>query len=77
MSLKIVLEDIIEYPIKGFGSIKFDLNYGKSVVLHEVMYILKLKNNLVSIFAFEDKGTRVSFIKGNVLTWLKESLIKD
>ena len=33
------------------------------------MYVPGLKKNLVSISTLEDKGMRVSFIKGKVLTW--------
>lgn len=32
---------------------------------------------MVSIYALEDKGMRVAFIKGKVLTWPKESGMKD
>eukprot|EP00253_Pinus_taeda_P023604 PITA_23604 len=37
----------------------------------------KFSRNLVSIWAFEDKGMRVAFIKGKVLTWPVGSLMKD
>lgn len=53
--------------MKGFGSIKFHFNFGESV-LHEVMYVMGLNKNLVSISSLEEKGMIVSFIKGKVLT---------
>ena len=66
--LKIILGDNSTHPGKGFGSVKFQLNSGELVMLHDVMYVLGLMKNLVSISAFEDKGMRVTFIKGKVLT---------
>ena len=45
--------------------------------LHDVMYVLGLKKNLVSISALEVKGMRVAFIRGKVLTWPMESCMRD
>ena len=67
-NLKIILGDKSTHPVKGFGSVKFHFNYGESILLHDVMYVSRLKNNLVSVYALEDKGMRVSFIRGKVLT---------
>lgn len=66
-NLKIILGDNCTHPVKGFGSIKFHLDSGDSILLHDVMYVSGLKKNLASIFALEDKGMRVAFIKGKVL----------
>lgn len=63
--------------MKGFGSIKFQLNYGESFLLHDVMYVSSLMKNLVLVPALEDKGMRVAFIKGKVLTWPIDSPIRD
>jgi len=41
------------------------------------MYVLGLKNNLVSISTLEDKGMRVFFRRGKVLTWPMESRTRD
>lgn len=41
------------------------------------MYVSGLNKNLVSISALEDKGMRVAFIKGKVLTWPVGSPMRD
>lgn len=66
--MKIILGDNSSYPVKGLGSIKFDLEYEELVVLHEVMYVLKLKKNLISISTLEEKWLGVALIKGKFLT---------
>jgi len=38
-SLKITLRDKSTYLVMGFGSFIFYLEYGKSIILHEVMYV--------------------------------------
>lgn len=75
--LKIVLGDDATYQVKGLCSIKFDLYSGKSIILHDVMYVPKLKTNMVSISTLKDKRMRLDFIKGKVLTWPGESHMKD
>jgi len=46
-NLKIILGDNSTHPVKGFGSIKFHLNYEESILLHDVLYVPRLKKNLV------------------------------
>lgn len=67
--MKIILGDKSTHSVKGFRSIKFHLEYEESVLLHDVMYVSGFKKNLVSISALEDKGMRLAFIKGKLLTW--------
>lgn len=67
-NLKIILGDNSTYPLKGFGSIKFHLDYGEIILLHDVMYLPRLKKNLVSISSLEDKRMRVAFKRGKALT---------
>lgn len=75
--IKIILGDKSTHHMEGFGSVKFHLNSGKSVMLYDVMYVPGLVKNLVFLSYLEDKGTRVAFIKGNFLTWLADSPMKD
>lgn len=63
--------------MKGFGDVKFHLDFGESILLHYMMYVLGLKRNLASISSLKDKGMRVAFIRGKVLTWPKESHMWD
>jgi len=76
-SLKFILEDNSTYLVKGFGSRKFNLDSRDIFLLHEVMYILGVKKNLISISSLEDKWMRVSFIRGKFLTWPMESDLRD
>lgn len=68
IGLKIILRDNSTYQVKGFGSVKFDLYSGESILFHDVMYVSELNKNLVSIYALEDNRMRVTFIKGKILT---------
>lgn len=67
--MKIILGDSATYSLKGFGTVKFDLDYGDFFILPEVMYVLEQKNNLVFISSLEYKCMRVAFIKGKNYTW--------
>jgi hypothetical protein len=40
--------------------------------LSEVIYVPGMKRNLLSISALEDKGYKVTFSEGKVLSWHKE-----
>jgi len=75
--MKIILRDKSTYPVKGFGFVTFHLDYGEIVLLHDVMYVPGLKKNLVSIFSLEDKGMRVTFIRGKVLSWTMKYCMRD
>lgn len=75
--MKIILGDNSIYPWIEFGTVKFDLDYGKLLILHEVIYVLELKKKLIYISSLEDKRMRIVFINGKVLTWPKGSRIKD
>jgi len=68
-NFKVILGGNSTHPIKGFGSIKFHLDFMEFVLLHDVMYVSGLKK--------EDKGTRVAFIKGKVLTWPVGTSMRD
>jgi len=67
--MEIILGDNATYPVKGIRTITLHLNQGQTLHLQEVPYVLDLKKNLVSIYAMEDKGFKVSFIDGNVRLW--------
>ena len=41
------------------------------------MYVMGLMKNLIYISSLEDKGMRVAFINGKVLTWPVDSHMKD
>ena len=50
---------------------KVKLDFGKSMTMKEVLFVPRLKMNLLSIFALDAKGMRVAFINGQVIMWPK------
>ena len=61
--------------MKGVGNVTLQLNQGNTIHLQDVLYVLDLKKNLVSILELEDKGYKVNFSNGKVCVWKKN--IKD
>ena len=45
--------------------------------MKEVLYVLGLKKNLLSISSLDKKGFRVDFVDGEVLMWSKGKTIGD
>ena len=64
---KVKLGDDYQYPIKGNGEASYKLDFGKSLKMKDVLYVLGLKKNLLSISALDAKGMRVAFVDGQVL----------
>ena len=65
------------YPIKGSGESSYKLDSGKSMTMKEVLFVPRLKKNLLSIFALDAKGMRVAFIDGQVIMCTKGNTIND
>ena len=55
-NLEIILGDNATYLVKGIGTVTLHLSQGQVLRLQDVLYVLDLKNNLVSISEMEDKG---------------------
>ena len=53
---KVSLGDDYQYPIKGIGESSYKLDSGTSMKMKEVLYVLGLKNNLLSISYLDKKG---------------------
>ena len=70
-NLEIILGDNATYPVKGTGTVTLHLSQGQVLRLQDVLYVPKLKKNLVSVSAMEDKGFNVTFSDGKVLMWKK------
>ena len=75
-SQKVSLGDDYQYPIKGIGESSYNLDFGTSMRMNEVLYILGLKKNLLSILTLDKRGHRVAFIDGQVLMWSKGKTLK-
>jgi hypothetical protein len=53
------------------------LKSGNNVHLSNVLYVPGLEKNLVSISFLEDKGNRIAFVDGEVLSWSRDSSIEN
>ena len=74
---KVKLGDDYQYPIKGVGEASYRLESGKHLKMKDVLYVPGLKKNLLSISGLEKKGSRVTFVEGQVLMWPKGKTIDD
>jgi hypothetical protein len=57
--------------VKGVGSSSFQLDSDIPLQLSEVLYVPRMKRNLVFVSDLEDKGNKVTFFEGKVLAWHK------
>jgi hypothetical protein len=76
-SYKVKLGDKTTYPVEGFGQASIKIKIGNYVHLSNVLYVPGLENNLVSISCLEYKGNRIASMDGKVLSWYKDSSIKN
>ena len=74
---KVKLEDDYQYPIKGSGESSYKLDSGKSIKMKDVLFVLGLKKNLLSISVLDAKGMTIAFIDGQVLMCPKGKTIDD
>ena len=74
---KVKLGDDYQYPIKGSDESSYKLNLKNSLNMKNVLFVLGLKKNLLSISALDAKGMRVAFVDGQVLMWLKGKNFDD
>ena len=63
-SHKVKLGDDYQYSIKGSGESSYKLHSRKSMKSQDVLFVLGLKKNLLSISTLDVKGMRVVFIDG-------------
>lgn len=75
-SYSVELGDNKNYPVKGIGSTSIKLDNGSSIHLNNILYVLGLCKNLISISSLEEKGDRVAFINGKVVVWAKDSSLE-
>ena len=74
---KVSLGDDYQYPIKGIGEASYKLDSTTPMKMKDILFVLGLKKNLLSISALDKKGFRVSFIDGEVLMWPRGSSLED
>jgi hypothetical protein len=76
-SQKVTLGDDYQYPIKGIGETNYKLDSENSITMKDVLYVLGLKKNLLSISSLAKKGYRLFFIDGEVLMWDKRETLNE
>jgi hypothetical protein len=76
-SYKVELGDKNTYPVEGIGQASVKLKTGNNVHLSNVLYVPGLEKNLISISFLEDKGNRIAFVYVKVLSWPRDSSIKN
>ena len=74
---KVKLGDDYQYPIKEIGEASYKLDSRKSFKMKDVISVPGLKKKLLSIYALDAKGIRVSFVDGHVLMFPKGNTIDD
>jgi hypothetical protein len=67
----IELGDNASYAIEGLCLASFQLESRGELHIEEIMYVPRLKKNLISIVVLEDKGYRVIFMDKKALLWPK------
>jgi hypothetical protein len=60
-NIHVVLGNDAIYNVKGAGTYTFQLDSDMHLQLSEVLYVPGMKRNLVSIYALEEKGYKVTF----------------
>ena len=66
LQIRIKMGDDGKYHVSGEGTVVFQREHGSPLSLSNVMYVPRLKKNLVSIALLEDKGYDVVFSLGKV-----------
>jgi len=64
MQFHINIGDDGRYMTKGVGKVRFKRKFSSLLHLKNVMYVLRLKKNLISVVVLEDKGHVVILKKG-------------
>lgn len=75
-NLQVIIGDDARYSVRGFSATSLNLESRVSLHPSDVLFMLGIKRNLVSISALEDKGYQIAFSEGRVLAWPKNSSIK-
>ena len=74
---KVKRGDDYQYPIRGSGEASYKLDFGKSLKMKDVLYVLGLNKNLLSISTLDAKGMRFEFVDGQVIMWPEGKTIDD
>ena len=64
LGVHIEMGDDGRYSATGIETISFEREFGKPFILKDVMHVLGLKKNMISVAMLEDKGYDVVFSEG-------------
>lgn len=73
-TVQLELGDDASYEIEGIGSTYFQLDSGSIIHIDEILYVLGLEKNFLSVAVLEDKGYKVTFMDGKALLYPKGQL---
>jgi hypothetical protein len=76
-SYKVELGDKNTSPFEGIGQASVKLKTCNNVHLSNVLYVPSLEKNIVFMSCLEEKGNRIAFVDGKVLSWPRDSSIKN
>ena len=62
----VILGDDARYAVRGVGATSFQLKYGKTLNMKEVLHVPRMTSNLVVVSALEDKGNDNLFSRARV-----------
>lgn len=71
------LRDNKSYFVRGLWSTYIEFENGSNIHLNNILFVLSLHKNLISILCLEDKSDRVDFIDGKVVVWSNNSSIEN
>jgi hypothetical protein len=74
---KVKLGDDYQYPIKGVRDASYKLDSRNPMKMKEVLYVPRLKENLLSISSLDEKGYRVAVFDGKFIMWPRWNTFYD
>jgi hypothetical protein len=75
LGVQVELGDYAKYPIVGVGTIPFQLELGNSLDFDDLLFVLGLSKNFLSVSVMEDKGFAVEFKNQQDLISSKDSIL--
>ena len=73
---EVTIGDNSTHSVKRIGNCTLKLKSGNSLLLKGVLYIPRIKRNLISVTTLEDDGHNIAFMNDKVRTWAKNSFKK-
>ena len=65
---EVTIGDNSTHSVEGIGNCTLKLKSGNSLLLKGVLYVPRIKRNLISITTLEDDGHNITFVDSEVIT---------